>query len=311
MRLHQQLSAGHFPNCRKLAAELEVSPKTIQRDIDFMRDRLGLPIAYDQLKFGFVYSEPVTHFPSVEVSQGEVVALFVAQKALEQYRGTSFEKPLRIAFDKITDGLRDRVEFRWADVDAAISFRGIGNTAADLELFEIVSRCVLDSRELAFGYKKLGSTEFEPRRVQPYHLGCVENQWYLFGLDLIRQQLRTFALPRIRKVRDTGKGFQRPADFSISDHLSDSFGVFKGRAVHRVRIHFDAFASRLVGERQWHGSQKIKRLADDTLELSLTLGSLEEIQRWILSWGSHANVLAPAELRAAVRAEAEAVLKKD
>ncbi len=68
MRLHQKLIAGDFPNCSKLSKELEVSAKTIQRDIDFMRDRLGLPIEYDQLHFGFVYTEPVTHFPSIEVS---------------------------------------------------------------------------------------------------------------------------------------------------------------------------------------------------------------------------------------------------
>jgi len=63
MRLHEKLRAGAFPNCRKLADELEVSTKTIQRDIDFMRDRLGLPIEYDQLHFGSVYTEPVTSFP--------------------------------------------------------------------------------------------------------------------------------------------------------------------------------------------------------------------------------------------------------
>src|SRR5690606_31735405 len=75
MRLHAAIKAGSFPNCRKLAKELEVSAKTIQRDIDFMRDRLNLPIEYDQLHFGFTYTEPVTHFPSIEVSEGEVVAL--------------------------------------------------------------------------------------------------------------------------------------------------------------------------------------------------------------------------------------------
>ena len=64
MRLHQKLIAGDFPNCRKLSDELEVSTKTIQRDIDFMRDLLGLPIEYDQLHFGFVYTEPVTSFPA-------------------------------------------------------------------------------------------------------------------------------------------------------------------------------------------------------------------------------------------------------
>ena len=67
-----------------------------------MRDRLSLPIEYDQLHFGFTYTQPVTGFPSIEVSEGEVIALFVAQKALEQYRGTSFEKPLRTAFEKIS-----------------------------------------------------------------------------------------------------------------------------------------------------------------------------------------------------------------
>ena len=57
MRIHGQLKAGDFPNCRKISDELEVSSKTIQRDIDFMRDRLGLPIEYDPLRFGFHYTE--------------------------------------------------------------------------------------------------------------------------------------------------------------------------------------------------------------------------------------------------------------
>src|ERR1700749_3315322 len=85
MKLHAQLQARKFPNCRKLAHELEVSSKTIQRDIEFMRYQLGLPIEYDQLHFGFVYTEPVAGFPNIQVTEGEVVALFVAQKALQQY----------------------------------------------------------------------------------------------------------------------------------------------------------------------------------------------------------------------------------
>jgi proteasome accessory factor B len=307
-QLHQQLQAGRFPNCRKLADELEVSTKTIQRDIDFMRDRLGLPIAYDQLHFGFAYTEKVTSFPSIEVSEGEIVALFVAEKALAQYRGTSFEKPLRTAFEKISEGLQDRIGFRWSDVDSTISFRGLGATVADLELFETVSRAVLDSHELTFEYRKLRSPRHEARRVQPYHLGCIENQWYLFAFDLARRQLRTFALPRIREVRDTRAKFRRPADFSIAKHLGDSLGVWKGQERLKVRIHFDAFAARLVGEREWHPSQKIKHLAAGELELILVLGSLEEIERWVLSWGSHARVLEPAELRRRVRSEAQAVI---
>src|SRR5690349_24845852 len=73
MRMHERLKAGRFPNCRKLAAELEVSSKTVQRDIDFMRYRLGLPIEYDQLHFGFYYTEPVANFPNIEISEGELI----------------------------------------------------------------------------------------------------------------------------------------------------------------------------------------------------------------------------------------------
>jgi proteasome accessory factor B len=296
MRLHNELCGGKYPNCRKLADALEVSQKTIQRDIDFMRDRLGLPIAYDQPHLGFVYTEPVTNFPSIEVSESEVVALFVAQKALEQYRNTPFEKPLKAAFKKLTDGLRETVTFRFDEIESSVSFKGIGTSVAEIDLFETVSKAVLHSHELAFDYKKIDGGRYEARKVQPYHLGCVENQWYLFAHDLVRRQLRTFALPRMRKVRDTGVGFRRPGDFSISKHLGGSFGVFTGTGQHRVRVRFSGPAARLVQERLWHSSQKIKTLSGEEIEITMEVDGLQEVERWVLSWGEHARVLEPPAL---------------
>ena len=131
-QLHQQIKEGKFPNCRKLAEMLEISAKTVQRDIDFMRDRLNLPIDYDPLRFGFYYSRPVANFPSIEVTEGEIIALFVAQKVLDQYKGTPFEKPLHAAFHKISDGLRESITFPWGDLDASFSFRNLGSTEADI-----------------------------------------------------------------------------------------------------------------------------------------------------------------------------------
>ncbi len=91
-------------------------------------------------------------------------------------------------------------------------------------------------------------------------------------------------------------------DFSIGRYLEQSFGVFARptKTKHTIHIAFDSFAAPLVQERQWHPSQKIKQLSRDRgggIELSLTLGNLEEIERWILSWGRHARVLAPPELK--------------
>ena len=310
MAIHARVKAGRFPNCRKIAEELEVSSKTIQRDIDFMRYRLNLPIEYDPLRFGFHYTEEVTSFPTIDVSEGEIAALFVAQKALAQYQGTPFERPLRSAFRKITDGLKDRMSFSWSDLENVISFHSAGASVADLELFETVSNAVLHSVELHFEYQKLGSDRYEPRRVQPYHIASLENQWYLFGEDLDREQLRTFALPRMRNARATKTRFTRPAEFSIADVLRGSFGVHSGGKKHRIRLEFDAFAGRLVSERSWHESQRITAKRDGSITLALELGGLEEIQRWILSWGSHVRVLEPVELATRVQDEAKAILAK-
>ncbi len=307
MRLHRALVAGDFPNCQKFSKELEVSSKTVQRDIDFMRDRLGLPIEYNQLEFGYYYTKPVTHFPSFEVSEGELVALFVARKALEQYRGTPYEKALRTAFEKICKGLTDEINFGWRDMEDSISFRGIGAADADLQLFEQLSTAVHERREVEFGYHKLGGPRHEQRKVQPYHLSCVDNQWYLFGQDLARQQLRCFALPRMRGVKLTAFKFTRPPDFSVSELLGGSFGIFRGKEKHRIRIEFDAFASRLVAERIWHESQKIIRSSAEKTVIELTLNSLEEIERWILSWGGHAVALEPRELVDRVRRSASQI----
>ena len=309
MQIHAQLKAARFPNCRKIADTLEVSSKTIQRDIDFMRDRLGLPIEYDPLRFGFFYTEEVSSFPNIEVSEGEIAALFVAQKALAQYKGTPFERPLRSAFRKLADGLKERVSFSWSNMEEAISFHSAGASVADLALFETVSQAVVRSIELELEYRKLKSSGYEWRRVRPLHIACLENQWYLFADDLERKQLRTFALPRMRNVRLTESRFRRPSNFSIAKVLSGSFGVFEGGRKHRIRLKFDAFAARLVSERTWHESQKLRAAKDGSATLELELGGLEEIERWVLSWGSHVRVLQPRDLAERVQAEAGAVVR--
>ena len=308
LRIHGRLKEDKFPNCTQLAGELQVATKTVMRDIDFMRDRMDLPIELDFRQNGFHYTSPVENFPMVQVTEQELIALFVAEKALAQYKGTPFEKPLHAAFEKLTEGLTDTVSFRWSDMDSAISFKSIGTTVADLELFETVSRAVLRSQELELQYHKLGGRSHEPRQVQPYHLGCVENQWYLFAFDLDRQQMRTFALSRMKGVSPTGKKFVRPADFSITKQLGASFGVFNdGGKTQEIRIRFDSFAARLVRERKWHASQRIKELKDGEIELSLKLGNLQEIQRWVLSWGENATVVAPTELRRRIGRTVEAL----
>lgn len=308
--LHEKLDSDRYPNCSTVGKRLEVSPKTIQRDLEFMRDRLGLPIEYDRVRHGYAYTEEVSHFPVLNVTEGELVALLVAQKALEQYKGTSFEAPLRTAFHKMTAGLQGTVSVLFDNISTVISFRPFGPSRQDLENFRKISRAVINQREIEFGYRKLRSSRPEARRLQPYHLLCNQDQWYVVGYDLKRKARRTFALPRISKVRLTKQAFIRPAGFSIEKHFGGSFGVFAGEGDFAITIWFDAFAARLVRERFWHTSQTARELPDEELELSMHLNSLEEVERWILSWGEHAKVISPPELKDRIKTVARKIARR-
>lgn len=291
------IKSGEFPNRHRLAADIEVTTKTIQRDLDFMRERLRLPIAFDQDGGGYRFTQPISSFPMVELTEAELVSVFIGQKALSQYKGTPFEAPLRSALEKLTSNLSGRLTMSWSDLDALVSFKSFDVSPVDLTTFQAVSEAVRKSVELTFDYRKLDASKYEKRRLQPYHLACVLDQWYVIGHCLKRDALRTFVLARMKNAALGTSTFVRPAEFSIEKHLKDSFGVFSAKGSHAVRLKFDAFAGQLVRERIWHPSQKIQELADGGLELTLQLSSLHEIEPWVLSWGEHVRVSGPAELR--------------
>src|SRR3974377_2351926 len=123
LQIHQALQSGGYPNASSLAAELEVSAKSIHRDLEFMRDRLQLPLDVDRRRLGYYFPQHVNSFPTVQITEGELFALVVAEKALQQYRGTSFEKPLLSAIKKMEQSLPHTVSVDVAALERKISFR--------------------------------------------------------------------------------------------------------------------------------------------------------------------------------------------
>ena len=108
-------------------------------------------------------------------------------------------------------------------------------------------------------------------------------------------------------MRENGKTFKRPEKFSLERRLHSSFGVVAGEQSYDVRIRFSAFAADFIREKRWHASQQSRELKDGGLELRMTISSLAEVQRWILSWGGYATAVAPKELKEMVREAAERI----
>ena len=315
LEIHKFVQTGRHPNCSTLAAEIEVTPKTIQRDITFMRDQLDLPLEYDQLKHGYYYTRPVHEFPMLHLSRNDLVALFLARHALEPLRGTRLERMLSESFSKIAEACAGEISIEWHELDKAFSVKASGVLPADVALFGDLLDAVRDCREVNFDYHKLNGNKPEQRTVHPYHVGQIEHGWYLLAYDPARKAVRTFALQRITNLTMLRTKFVRDPRFNARDHLGGGFGVWsyagEEKRTHEVHIRFEGYAARVVGERQWHPTQAIRKLKPDgsVIEFQADLSGLEEITRWVLSWGSKAKVLGPPELVKRVREELEGMAK--
>src|SRR5262245_1173148 len=163
-KIYGWLQDGRYPNCTSIATKLEVSLKTAARDVDFMRDRWNLPIGYDKKRHGFYFTERVERLPWVPVTEAELFAVCISQKVLEMYQGVPFQKPLELAFAKMTRSLDDEERYTLENLQVAFSFRPFATEDPDLRLLELLTRAVADRRELEFEYRKPGQKRVEVRR---------------------------------------------------------------------------------------------------------------------------------------------------
>jgi predicted DNA-binding transcriptional regulator YafY len=308
LRIHQAVQAGEYPTSKTLAAEFEVSTKCVQRDIEFMRDRLRLPIDFDFQRNGFRYTEEVSSFPALQITEGELFALVIAEKALQQYRGTSFEQPLLSAVRKMQKSLPDTISISLDEVDRTISFRTRAEPILDLAIFDILAKATAAREQLEITYRKPGAAQPELRLIDPYHLANINGEWFLFAFDHLRKDIRTFVPARMKAVRKTGRSFPKPQKFSLDQRLHGSFGVRSGEGSYEVVLRFDAKVADYIREKKWHESQQLRELKQGHLELRMRLSSLAEVERWVLNWAGHAVVVKPPELARSVAEAARRIL---
>jgi len=309
MKIHQAIQSGKFPNANTLANELEVSTKSIHRDLEFMRDRFELPWEFDHSRKGYFYTEKVNAFPTLQITEGELFALLVAEKALQQYRGTTFEKPLVSAFRKMASSLPDTVSLNLAEWEQTISFRTTAEPILNLEIFDALAKAASQKHQLKLIYRKPGKKEAETRLIDPYHLANVNGEWFLFAYDHGRKAIRTFVPARVQSLEKTGQTFVRPQKFSMEKRLRDSFGVHSAEGQFDVVIRFNQTVADYIREKKWHDSQKLIELKNGSVELRLTLSSLAEIERWILGWGGDAIATQPRQLVQSIEKAAQKILE--
>ena len=295
-----------LPNCKSMAEELCVSPKTIGRDLDFLRDFEGAPIEYDALRHGFYYREPNYRLPTVPLTESDLFSVLIAQKAMEQYRGTPLFDQLGKVFTKIAASLPDKVTVDPAWTDPHISFFHAPPRNLDPAIWDVIAKALAKRNRVEIFYDSLNARKAAGRRVDPYHLVAHHGDWYLVGQCHQANEVRTFALSRIKRATPLSLKYAIPADFHADKYFGGHFGIMRGDVTSEVKIQFVAKAAPLVKERVWQPEQVIENTSDGGVILTLRLSHFGELVAWLMSWGAFARVLSPPELVTRMKTDLEA-----
>ncbi|RNC70732.1 MAG: transcriptional regulator [Desulfuromonadales bacterium] len=303
------IEARHGVAIEEMAEETGVDRRTIHRDLNAIHDA-GYPLVSDWLDGRKIYRF-LTRFkdvPPVTFTLQELVSLSFFRSQLQFLDGTPFREDLDAVFRKINSVLPPRYAAhmeRIADVSLPLLHGGRDYRPVAEALASLRDALIFQYR-VKISYRARGKGRPGVYLVDPYTLVFYKGGLYLVGYAHNRKALRTFAAERIAGVEVLKERFEIPDDYHPGERLKGAFGIVEEEP-REVVVRFSPEIAHAVGERLWHPSQTVRTEPDGSLILSFTAGGRMEIVSWILSYGSHAEVLAPQELREEVGRTAAAM----
>jgi proteasome accessory factor B len=308
--IHHAIKERKFPNASSLAAELAVSSKTVQRDLDYLRDELEAPIEFDRLENGYVYSRPDFVLPFLPVDGKDLFSIGVAAQFLGLFGGTPLGRDLKDCYERLAHLMPPAVRMRPEIVMEKLAIRNAAFRPVREKTWEAVSESLQRGISLSIRYHRPGEAAGEPRVVRPYAFVLSGRDWMVLAEDQSAGQVKLFYLARIEEAASTGERYTIPRGFDAEKFFRNTFGLFVGDAKpFKMRVRFSAAVSDEIRELQFHPDQKIETAKTGEAILEIPAQSVKEARRFVLVWGKDAVVLEPPELIEDLRNEAEALAR--
>ena len=308
--IHHQIKDGRRPNASSLARELRVSTKTVQRDLDYLRDELEAPIAFDRAENGYVYERPDYVLPFLPVDGKDLFSIGVAAQVMTQFGGTPLARDLESCYERLAELMPPAVRLRPEIVRDKIVLRSGVTPQRPVreETWSAVSDAMQRGVSLSIRYRHPGEPAGPPRVIRPYAIVLSGRDWLAVADDVAAGQVKTFYLARMEEPRLTGERYAIPKDFDVRRYYRNTFGLFVGgEKPFRFRVRFAREAAGDVREQVWHPQQVLEDLPDGGVVLELPAVSIREARELVLRYGKSAHVLSPPELVADLREQAEAL----
>lgn len=313
--LHRLLSDARYPiPRRKLEEKLECSEKTARRALEFLRDRLGAPLEYDQALNGWYYhsdKQAIYQLPGMWLTDKEIHALLSIQQLagcldpdLLQGDLAFFEKRVIRIIEKTT-GMTSAGSL--ADYIYLMPFN---RRVRQHSHFQTIACACLQRRQLKVMYHARSSDAHTEKWLSPQKLIYYRDNWYLAAYCHVDQHLHPYSLDRLGDPELLSEAAEVLGETYLSQWLFSSFGIFAGEVSGIAELSFSTEAARWVEEVIWHPDQVARWDAQGSYVLSVPFNNPTELIGEILRFGERVEVISPVSLREAVKEKLRLALDK-
>jgi predicted DNA-binding transcriptional regulator YafY len=312
-KIDQLLNDRGVASFEEILNALEVSRATLKRDFQYLRDRLNAPIVYDREANGYRFEARTGRtrrfeLPGLWFNASEIHALLMMQNLLAEVQpgllGSQIA-PLQTRLKSLLGSRDDAPE----EVTRRIRIVHAAKRRTELKYFEPIASALVKRQRLLIRHWNRGRNEETEREVSPQRMIFYRDNWYLDAWCHLRDEIRSFAIDAIRDASSLERKAREVPAKRLENVLGAGYGIFSGKNVQWAKLRFSPASARWVSAEQWHPQQRTSTDAEGRYVLELPYSNPTELIMDILRHGSGVEVLAPAELRKAVRNELETALK--
>ncbi|MBR8763626.1 hypothetical protein IX335_000841 [Porphyromonas levii] len=274
-----------------------ISKRTIQRDLELMRsDKLGYnaPIEVVDRKY-YVYSDPEYSIAQLPLTKEDLAELSSAVDIINHYKGFRGLTGLDGTLTQIQDKIHSHESHQ------QVVFLDTNEQLKGLEFLSPLYEYIIGRRPLIISYHSFSSTKTNKFKISPYLLKEYNNRWFLLGYSRKLRDIMILALDRIEKIEEDSKGvFDDNIYFNPSVYFAEMIGVTRNldSPKERVTIWVDADQAPYIITKPIHSEQEVIEYGEDgSIVISIELILNLELERVILGYGSHVEVIAPKKLR--------------
>ena len=286
--------------------DLGVSSATFKRDIEYLRDRLGVPITWDRKSRGYRIESTdetnISELPGLWFSVTEIQSLMALRELIDDL-GTSFlDQQITPIYNKLVNLLQDKSPDKM-EITRRIKVFHTGRRRYQSHIFDELCFCLLNRTQVKVNHRNRNSNEMTSRNISPQRMTFYRDNWYIDAWCHLREGIRCFAVDSIESAERIKEMAVDVGDEQLNNHFSEGFGIFSGAAIAWARIQFTAERARWIEQEEWHPKQNLKKLEDGGLILELPYSDSRELITEILKHGDSAMVLEPLELRREIEAQ--------